>query len=296
MSFQCLNPYCAVSLYEKTDGKKVLKLFSKTRQNYNLQDLKRQFGSENVFVLPCGTCESCRRNSAEEWAIRCSLEAKMHQYNYFLTLTFDDFHIKKASPDDLKLFFDRLSGHGHKRSFKRFCCMEFGELTHRLHFHCVLFCDFEIDLHSPIKCGQFYQYKSNLIDSCWNYGHYTLSPFETNCARYVAKYTAKDSKLFMSRNLGKSYFLDHYEEIIKDGFRVYGDFGGKFSSYIPSCFVRWFEEIEPGIAGDFVSFKKNLAHIVQAEKMRNLQTVHEEDSMHFEAALIKEKGQKKKRL
>lgn len=296
MSFQCLDPYCAVSLYQKDDGKRVLKLLSKTRQNYNLKDLKTVYGSDNVFVLPCGTCESCRRNKAEEWAIRCSLEAKEHRYNYFLTLTFDDFHILKASKKDLDSFFDKLAGWNNERSFKRFCCEEFGELTGRRHFHCVLFCDFELDLRDPVKCGQFYQYKSDLIDRCWTFGHYTLSPFATNCARYVAKYTAKDSKLYMSRNLGKIYFDRHYQEIIDDGFRVYGDFGGKFSSYVPSCFIKWFEEKEPGIAGDFVSFKKSLAHIVQAEKMRNLVVQHEESSMAFDRLLIKEKGQKKKRL
>lgn len=296
MSFQCLSPYCAVSLYEKNDGKKALKLFSKTRQNYNLKDLKKVYGSENVFVLPCGTCESCRRNKAEEWAIRCALEAKEHNFNYFLTLTFDDFHIKNASKRDLDLFFDRLEGHGHKRSFKRFCCQEFGETTGRLHFHCVIFCDFELDLHSPVKCGQFYQYKSDLIDNCWTFGHYTLSPFATNCARYVAKYTAKDSKLYMSRNLGRIYFDRHYQEIIDDGFKVYGDFGGKFSAYVPSCFIKWFEEKQPGIAGDFVNFKKSLAHTVQAEKMRSLIVEHEESSMAFDQSLIKEKGKKKRLL
>lgn len=296
MSFQCLNPYVAVSLYKDKEGKNTLKLFSKSRINYNLRDLKRTFGSDNVFVLPCGTCESCRRNRAEDWAVRCSLEAKEHPFNYFLTLTYDDNYIFKSSKDDLDKFFDRLEGKGHKRRFKYFACQEFGELTNRKHYHCVLFCDFELDLRDPIKVGNFYQYKSSVIDKAWDLGLYTLSPFATSCARYVAKYTAKNSKLFMSRNLGRSYFEKHYEDIKKDHFRVYADFGNKFVHYVPQCFIKWFEQKEPGIAGDFVNFKKSLAHTVLAEKMRSMVVSHEESVMGFDQALIKEKGQKRRLL
>ena len=44
MSFQCLDPFVAVNLYTKEDGKKFLKLFSKSRLNYDLNSLKEHYG------------------------------------------------------------------------------------------------------------------------------------------------------------------------------------------------------------------------------------------------------------
>lgn len=294
--FQCLDPLVAVSQFRKEDGKHFLKLYSKKRLDYDLMTLKAKYGSDNVFVLPCGTCESCRRNKAEDWAVRCELEAKEHKHNYFLTLTFNDSYYKYASQADLRAFLDHLEGFAHERKFKYFAAQEFGETTHRLHFHLVLFCDFDLKIHDPVKIGDFYQYKSDLISSIWKCGFYTLSPFETTCARYVAKYTAKDSKLFMSRNLGKSYFMHHYQEIIDDGFKVYSNFGGKFHHYVPNCFLRWYEEIDPEIVKDHKQFKKSIAHLVLAEKRRKIKQEHEEAVISSDQKRIKEKVSKKRRL
>lgn len=293
MSFQCLDPYVAVSMFTKLDGKKILKLLSKKRLDYDLASLKQKYGSDNVFVLPCGRCESCRRNKANDWAIRCELEAKMHDYNYFLTLTFSDEFIDFAGDWDFNRFLDRLEGTDHKRKFKYFACREFGETTGRLHYHVVLFCDFPLVLKNPKKIGNYYHYDNDLIDKYWKFGFYTLAPFETTCARYVAKYTAKDSKLFMSRNLGKSYFTAHFNEIINDGFKVYADFGNKMEAYVPNCFLRWFDEIDPMIAKDHKQFKKSIARLVLNEKRRKLVDSHEEIAIRNDQAIVKKKGKKR---
>ena len=96
MSFTCLDPYVAINMFTKLDGKRILKLFSKKRLDYSVDELKRKYGEDNVYILGCGKCESCRRNKANDWAIRCELEAKEHKYNYFLTLTFDNQHIDNS--------------------------------------------------------------------------------------------------------------------------------------------------------------------------------------------------------
>lgn len=296
MSFQCLDPYVAVSRFTKLDGKRILKIYSKKRLDYDIQSLKRKYGDDNVYVLPCGKCESCRRNKAEDWAIRCELEAKCHKYNYFVTLTYNNDSILFGSDYDFKAFLDRLEGKGHKRKFKYFACREFGELTSRLHWHLVLFCDFPIDLYNPVKIGDYYHYESDLMKSLWKFGFYTISPFETSCARYVAKYTAKNSKLFMSRNIGKTYFLEHYDEIIADNFKVYSDFGQKFVSYVPTCFIRWFDSVNKDITADHKRFKKDLAHLVLCEKRRCNVSDFEEDIITSDQKRIKEKGRKFRKL
>ena len=71
MSFQCLDPYVAVNQFTKLDGKKIIRLFSKKRIDYNIDDLKRKYGEDNVYILACGKCESCKRNKAEDWALIC---------------------------------------------------------------------------------------------------------------------------------------------------------------------------------------------------------------------------------
>ena len=296
MSFTCLDPYVAISMFTKLDGKRILKLFSKSRLNYDLNELKERYGQDNVFLLSCGKCESCRRNKAEDWAIRCELEAQMYPFNYFLTLTFDDQHIFNGSKYDLDSFLDRLEGTNHQNKFKYFACQELGELTERLHFHVILFCDFEIDLIDPVKLGGFYHYHSKLIGEKWTYGLHDIAPFKTNCARYVAKYTSKGSKLYMSRNLGKDYFLKYKDEIIKNNFKVYGDFGGRYSAHVPSCFIKWFDELDPTIAEDYKKVKKDLAHYVQAENKRALIAEHDEQELRQRQQRVIEKGNRKKRL
>lgn len=64
-----------------------------------LQTYRKILGwrEDDVQVLPCGQCTSCRLNYSRNWAIRCSLEAAEHEHNYFVTLTYDNFSSLKVS-------------------------------------------------------------------------------------------------------------------------------------------------------------------------------------------------------
>lgn len=44
-------------------------------------------------TLACGQCIGCRLERSRQWAMRCMHEAKMHRFNSFLTLTYDDEHL-----------------------------------------------------------------------------------------------------------------------------------------------------------------------------------------------------------
>lgn len=272
MSWQCLKPIVAYSLGQ-FDGKHKLR-FQSSYQVFNIQSLKEKYGYDNVFLLPCGQCESCRRNYAETWSIRCVLEAHYHPFCYFLTLTYDDTHLAVASKKDFDKFLDRLEGKNHVNKFKYFACMEYGETTNRLHYHVVLFCDFEIDLYDSTKIGDYYYYHSKLIDKFWDFGLYNIAPFESSCARYVAKYTNKlDNKIFMSRNLGKRYVVEHAWEIVKDDFQVYGDFGGRFRVMLPPSLLRW---LPPSLSLKGLSFVKTLGSICNSEKIKQYGFPYEE--------------------
>lgn len=285
MSNQCEHPFVAVNQYTDSTDKKHIKIFSKSRFEYNLQDLKKRYGSDNVYVFNCGHCEACRKKYASEWSVRCACEATEHPYNYFLTLTYDNQHIDYACKKDLDKFLDRISGKNHKNKFKYFACMERGELG-RLHFHVALFCDFEFDLYDATKINGFYYYHSHFLDDKWTFGLTNIAPFQNGCAHYIAKYASKDNsaQLFMSRNLGKSYFTKHCLDIIKDDFKLYGQFDKGTCVNIPQAFVRWFLELDaPGI-DKFKDFKKSLAHLCRSYSMRDIQALHEEDLIRFDIA------------
>ena len=46
--------------------------------------------------IPCGQCIGCRIDYSRMWADRCILEAKEHDNNAFVTLTYDPEHLPKS--------------------------------------------------------------------------------------------------------------------------------------------------------------------------------------------------------
>ena len=62
--------------------------WNKDKQDYSF--LKNKLDDPSKFLLlPCGQCVGCRLDHSREWAVRCMLEAKEHQFNWFVTFTFD---------------------------------------------------------------------------------------------------------------------------------------------------------------------------------------------------------------
>ena len=42
------------------------------------------------FMLPCGNCLGCRSDRARAWGARIVHESLMHDFSWFVTLTYDD--------------------------------------------------------------------------------------------------------------------------------------------------------------------------------------------------------------
>ena len=53
--------------------------------------------------IPCGKCVGCLLDRSRDWATRCMLEAKDHEHNCFITLTYNDDHLpdKREMINDL---------------------------------------------------------------------------------------------------------------------------------------------------------------------------------------------------
>ena len=156
--------------------------------------------------LPCGRCEGCRITKKREWGIRCFHEAQTHRHNAFITLTYDDEHNPgQISKLELQRFFKRLRKHG---KFRYFACGEYGDLTHRPHYHALIFGqDFRFNESRTTQRGD---YTSPVIADCWDKGLHECADVSGSAAFYVAGYEQKkindpDTFTLMSRNIGKEY-------------------------------------------------------------------------------------------
>lgn len=111
-------------------------------------------GAEEYQTIPCGKCVGCRMEYSRQWANRCMLELEYHESAYFVTLTYDDYHVPRSyypdpdtgeaqlsltlQPDDVTLFLKRLRKNTGQE-FRYFYCGEYGPSTWRPHYHLIIF-------------------------------------------------------------------------------------------------------------------------------------------------------------
>lgn len=143
-------------------------------------------------VVPCGHCDGCRRKKRDDWAIRCTHEAKLYKRNTFLTLTYDDEHLPMYGslvPAHLDRFLDNLRKHYSRRPFRFFAAGEYGEKFKRPHYHVILFDYWPEDARKAM--GSEY-YGSAKLDKLWKKGFVSIGDVNYQSAAYIAKYTLKE--------------------------------------------------------------------------------------------------------
>lgn len=147
------------------------------------------------MTVPCGRCIGCRLERSRQWAIRMMHESVMHEANSFLTLTYDDEHL----PVDGSLvrphfqdFMKRLRSHLAPHRVRYYMCGEYGDQTHRPHYHAVLFG------HDFLSDRVFYSgeaekrlYISPKLNELWGHGFCTIGEVTFESAAYVARYVMK---------------------------------------------------------------------------------------------------------
>lgn len=169
-------------------------------------DLKRGDNVLQELKVPCGKCLGCKQQRIRDWALRVEHEARMHDYSYFITLTYDDDHLPDGESlcySDFQSFmkkvrhwtgiFDwRTKKQWDKTKIRFFMCGEYGSLK-RPHYHVMLF-------NFPIPDLVYYKksekgsvlYTSELVSELWNYrGFITIGLVEYASAAYVAQYCVK---------------------------------------------------------------------------------------------------------
>jgi hypothetical protein len=143
------------------------------------------FKANPSLPLPCGQCLHCRINKRRVWTTRLLLELTQHPYASWLTLTYSDEYLPKdgsLSKKTLQDFLKRLRFHYSKLNsiLRHFCVGEYGDVSFRPHYHCILF---NIDI---ISINHLLN-KFNL----WPFGFFHVGDVSMHSIQYTAKYTMK---------------------------------------------------------------------------------------------------------
>lgn len=161
----------------------------------------------DYIPVPCGKCPECRAANKRRWVGRCVAEMEVSKYSYFLTLTFDNNHIRDVSKRDIQLFIKRL------RKFlpcRYLAVGEYGSLSNRPHYHLIIFSNESIDDLEPFKRSNFPLYKSAMISKLWPFGFSSVAKASPSTAAYTVGYLIKSEKKtafkLQSQGLGAEFF------------------------------------------------------------------------------------------
>lgn len=144
--------------------------------------------------LPCGQCVGCRLERSRQWALRCIHEASLHEFNSYITLTYND---ESAPLDgglhhrDFQLFLKRIRKH-FDTPIRYYMCGEYGGDFGRPHFHAILFGLTFTDLSIWKKSPSGHQlFRSATLERLWPYGFSSVGGVTFESAAYVARYIMK---------------------------------------------------------------------------------------------------------
>lgn len=202
----CYNPKpCKFEKFEKID-EKTGEIYETKRPKFvswHEVDLDKWYEWD---YLPCGKCEGCQIDKANQWATRACLEAQNWPINCFLTLTYNNDSIAKKRTlikADLQKFWKRLrkteKGVGSRiwkskieHPIRYMTCGEYGPKTLRPHYHAAIFNWAPNDLifykHNTKGQPLFTSEKLNKI---WGLGYVIVGNLDYESAAYVARYTVK---------------------------------------------------------------------------------------------------------
>lgn len=221
----CFHPLKAFYKFGN-DGKKQLTFYNPSTfpKPYDA------YSDEFKIDIPCGQCAGCRLEYSRQWAIRCMLEARQYEHNYFVTLTYDNEHLPRKQnphfsretgevysffessslvPSDVKQFMKilrrRFEYHYNFTGIRFFGCGEYGEKFMRPHYHLILFnCPIpDLELLKTSFNGDVY-WKSDLLSDIWKKGFVCVASCNFDTCAYVARYMMKKQK-----GLNSSFYDDN---------------------------------------------------------------------------------------
>ena len=126
--------------------------------------------------------------------MRCLHEAKSHEKNCFITLTYNDENLpRNRSLDyrDFQLFMKKFRKK-FGANIRFYMCGEYGEKFDRPHFHaCIFGFDFSDRKYFKTTGSGSKLYRSEELEKLWKYGYSSLGDVNFESAAYVARYIMK---------------------------------------------------------------------------------------------------------
>lgn len=174
-------------------------------------------GVETGYMpFPCGKCPACVRRRVSGWAFRLNKQSEQSNSAHFVTLTYNDEHIKKTKngfetlvKKDVQDFFKRLRKLT-KQKISYYAVGEYGDTGERPHYHIILF-----------------NANPKIVENAWKLNDLTLGNVHFGdvgdaSVGYTLKYISKDKKIpqfngddrqkefaLMSKGLGAGYLTDN---------------------------------------------------------------------------------------
>ena len=132
------------------------------------------------------------------WATRCTHEARKHEENSFITLTYEDSQlphdgslVKKHLQDFMKALRHYAKRKHNIDGIKFFACGEYGEEFKRPHYHaCIFGLDWQDKKIHSAK-DDYNVYRSDILDGIWRKGFTTTGDVTFDSAGYCARYALK---------------------------------------------------------------------------------------------------------
>lgn len=220
------------------------------------------------FQIECRKCLPCRLNQAREKAIRCYHEAKMHEDNIFLTLTYNEESLDspKLNYKHFQDFMKRLRER-YPEKITYMVTGEYGEKNKRPHWHAIIFnlnaelLSHEMQLPRPelLRTTELGErvYVSEAIQQLWSMGNTEYGSVTMDSASYVARYAAKKlthgkdqehdyhpiHKTSSKKAIGRTWLEANYIHTFQNGFVVINGTQMK----IPRYYVDWVKKHHPDI-------------------------------------------------
>lgn len=122
-------------------------------------------------------------------------ESSLYRDNCFLTLTYRDEELPEGETlvgRHNQLFMKRLKKHYKGKKIRFYHCGEYGETTHRPHYHSILFGhDFEDKKYLKETESGHALYTSKILDKIWGHGDCYLGDVTFESAAYCGRYVMK---------------------------------------------------------------------------------------------------------
>lgn len=148
-------------------------------------------GYRRALKVPCGQCTGCRLERSRQWASRIMHEAQLHEWNSFITLTYNEDNVpRELVHRHFQLFMKRLRKKFRKARF--FMCGEYGEQYGRPHYHACIFGVHFSDrvVYKELSSGHRL-YTSSILTGLWPHGFASVGDVSFESAAYVARYVMK---------------------------------------------------------------------------------------------------------